>query len=129
MKNPLAAFGWDYVVTINQDLCKKSGYQHGTTSDGYDDAKAFFHAEASKPKMDMAAVTETLRLLHKKAPFLFLNGNTFATVGKTMLALVLDNHSGKIRSIVGHHIAGTEIMSKKELEEAFKKESSKQQER
>ena len=51
-----------------------------------------------------------LRSLHRKAPFLFLNGNTFATVGRELtIALSSDFSPGRRREImsaVGHYIAG-----------------------
>jgi hypothetical protein len=52
-----------------------------------------------------------MRELHKLAPFLFLNGNTFAEMGARMAAWF---HKGTLtafqRSAVGHHIAGVRIM-------------------
>ncbi len=80
MKNPLKAFDWDVVVATNKDLCQKSGYQHGTTSD----ALEIFEKASALPEMEMPKVAGTLRKLHRVAPFLFLNGNTFAEIGKSI---------------------------------------------
>jgi hypothetical protein len=125
MRNPFQDFDWDYLVSTNQVLCKKSGYQHGVTSDGYEPAKAIFRKAADEPSLDMVSVTETLRQLHKAAPFLFLNGNTFADVGKTILSMAFSTHSPEIRSVVGHHIAGKEILSMEELARAFEEEAKR----
>ena len=51
-----------------------------------------------------------MRGLHRRAPFLFFNGNTFATIGRE-LAVVLFSDLGpgrrrEIMSAVGHYIAG-----------------------
>jgi len=34
--------------------------------------------------MTLAAAFDTLRKFHKRAPFLFFNGNTFATIGREL---------------------------------------------
>jgi hypothetical protein len=51
-----------------------------------------------------------LRSFHRRAPFLFFNGNTFAYIGREMcLALFSDLPSGRRRelaSAVAHYIAG-----------------------
>lgn len=123
MKNPLQVFDRHYIVSTNEVLCKKSGYQHGTTSEGYEPAKEIFRIAADEPALDMVEVTEIFRQLHKTAPFLFLNGNTFADVGKTILSFAYTTHSPEIRSVVGHHIAGKEILSKEDLAKAFEDEA------
>jgi hypothetical protein len=53
---------------------------------------------------------DRLRGFHRKAPFLFFNGNTFATIGRE-LALALFSDLAPVRkrevgSAVAHHIAG-----------------------
>lgn len=125
MNNPLQIFDWDYIVSTNEVLCKKSGYQHGITSEGYEPAKEIFRNAADEPALDMVEVTEIFRQLHKTAPFLFLNGNTFADVGKTILSMAYTTHSPEIRSVVGHHIAGKEILSTEELAKAFEDEAKR----
>ncbi len=51
-----------------------------------------------------------LRAFHRKAPFLFFNGNTFAAIGRELtLALFSDLPSGRRKeasSAVAHYIAG-----------------------
>ena len=51
-----------------------------------------------------------LRAFHRKAPFLFFNGNTFAAIGRELtLALFSDLPSGRrkeVSSAVAHYIAG-----------------------
>ena len=53
---------------------------------------------------------DLLRSFHRKAPFLFLNGNTFANIGRELtIALTADLSAGRKRefmSAVGHYIAG-----------------------
>ena len=58
----------------------------------------------------MAETLDGLRSYHRRAPFLFFNGNTFATIGRELaLALFSDLAPGRKRevsSIMGHYIAG-----------------------
>ena len=53
---------------------------------------------------------DLLRSFHRQAPFLFLNGNTFANIGRELtIALTGDLSAGRKRefmSAVGHYIAG-----------------------
>ena len=58
----------------------------------------------------MNETLDGLRSFHRRAPFLFLNGNTFATIGRELvLALFSDLVPGRKREVmsaVGHYIAG-----------------------
>lgn len=118
--NPLSVISWEDLEKLNQELCGESRYQHGRTSDGYDPAKALSTQRQSEKILGLAEVVETMRELHKLAPFLFLNGNTFAEMGTRMAGWF---HKGTLtaleRSAVGHHIAGVRIMDMRELREIF----------
>jgi hypothetical protein len=92
-------------------------------------AKAIYEEAAARSNVDMPEATEILRELHKTAPFLFLNGNTFAQVGKTSLLVAIPGHSRQLRSLVGHHISGNEILTKEELAKAFRDDETKDGER
>lgn len=58
----------------------------------------------------MAETLDFLRACHRKAPFLFFNGNTFAEVGRRLMAALLaDLPSPRLReatSAAAHYIAG-----------------------
>jgi hypothetical protein len=60
--------------------------------------------------LTFGATLDLLRSFHRKAPFLFLNGNTFATIGRELtIALSSDLSAGRRRelmSAVGHFVAG-----------------------
>ena len=115
--NPLKDLEWDGMEERNKMLCLKAGYQHGRTSDGYQPAKELFDRERSK-ELDLAEAIEVLRQLHKAAPFLFLNGNTFSQIGRELMTW--HGKSAALRSIVGHHIAGTEVLDHDELKSALR---------
>jgi hypothetical protein len=108
-----AAFlkNWDWlaVVGINRGACERSRAQHGTNSE----TGAACAADWEKLRVETLTLAETfdrLRAYHRRAPFLFFNGNTFATIGRELaLALFSDLHPSRKRevsSVIGHYIAG-----------------------
>ena len=108
-----AAFlkNWDWlaVVSINRGACERIRAQHGLNSE----TGAACAADWEKLRFEILTLGETfdqLRAYHRRAPFLFFNGNTFATIGRELaLALFSDLHPSRkreISSIVGHYIAG-----------------------
>ncbi|HAO80473.1 MAG TPA: hypothetical protein DCQ92_16190 [Verrucomicrobia subdivision 3 bacterium] len=108
-----AAFlkNWDWlaVVSINRGACERSRAQHGTNSE----TGAACAADWEKLRFETLTLGETLdrlRAYHRRAPFLFFNGNTFATIGRELaLALFSDLHPSRKRevsSVIGHYIAG-----------------------
>jgi hypothetical protein len=108
-----AAFlkNWDWlaVVSINRGACERGRAQHGTNSE----TSGACAAEWEKLRLETLTLAETLdrlRSYHRRAPFLFFNGNTFATIGRELaLALFSDLHPSRkreISSVIGHYIAG-----------------------
>lgn len=105
----LKNWDWQSVVRINRGACARGKAQHGTNSE----TGAACAAEWETRHVQALTLGETLDLLrsfHRKAPFLFLNGNTFATIGRELaIALFSDLSTGRKREImsaVGHYIAG-----------------------
>lgn len=108
-----AAFlkNWDWVtvISINRGACERSRAQHGTNSE----TGAACATDWEKIRLETLTLAETfdrLRVYHRRAPFLFFNGNTFATIGRELaLALFSDLHPSRkreISSVIGHYIAG-----------------------
>ena len=108
-----AAFlkNWDWlvVVSINRGACERSRAQHGLNSE----TSAACAADWEKLRVETLTLAETLdrlRAYHRRAPFLFFNGNTFATIGRELaLALFSDLHPSlkrEVSSLIGHYIAG-----------------------
>ena len=108
-----AAFlkNWDWVtvIHINRGACERSRAQHGINSE----TGAACAADWEKLRAETLTLGETLdclRSYHRRAPFLFFNGNTFATIGRELaLALFSDlppSRKREISSIIGHYIAG-----------------------
>ncbi len=113
MLKPFENTSWELLVARNKELCEKSGYQHGFTSDGHKSAKQFYEG-IKNSDLSIPEAVDYLRALHKMAPFLFLNGNTFCQTGLELL----QKHeiaSKYIQSSVNHHIAGTSVLSMEDL--------------
>src|SRR5260221_6249553 len=82
-----AAFlkNWDWfaVVSINRGTCERSRAQHGTNSE----TGAACAADWEKLRVETLTLAETfdcLRAYHRRAPFLFFNGNTFSTIAREL---------------------------------------------
>ena len=121
MNKPLNVFEeylWEDLEILNEELCEKAGYQHGKTSDGYTKAKTFFENLKNQESCSLADAVEKLRKLHRVAPFLFLNGNTFCEIARE-LVLTYGSQVIKTRaeifSVVGHHVAGKSIITLEQL--------------
>jgi hypothetical protein len=74
---------WQSVVSINRGACERSRAQHGINSE----AGAACAEEWENLRSQILTLAETLdrlRGFHRKAPFLFFNGNTFATIGREL---------------------------------------------
>lgn len=105
----LKNWDWNVVVSINRGACERGGAQHGINSE----AGAACAAEWEVRRFETLTLGETfdrLRAFHRKAPFLFFNGNTFATIGRELaFALFSDLVPGRKREVgsaVAHYIAG-----------------------
>lgn len=105
----LKNWDWHAVVSINRGACERGRAQHGINSE----AGAACAAEWEILRHQSLTLDETLdrlRGFHRKAPFLFFNGNTFATIGRELaFALFSDLVPGRKREVgsaIAHYIAG-----------------------
>src|SRR5437762_4785439 len=111
----LSSFPWEEVQLINQSLCKEqsTAYQANKTLEM---ARQFWE-KASAQRMSLPEVLAVCRHCYEMAPFTFNNGNTFATIGKKLLADWLSSlppvESQIVGNTVGHYIAG--VINKREL--------------
>ena len=105
----LKNWGWQSVVHINQGACERGGAQHGANSETQEACAAEWEATHGQ-ELTLAGTFDLLRDFHRKAPFLFFNGNTFATIGRELaVALFADLPPERRRivsSAVAHYIAG-----------------------
>ena len=100
---------WESVVSFNRGACARGGAQHGINSEAGGACAAGWEEQRGKVT-SLAEAFDFLRGCHRSAPFLFLNGNTFALIGREMvLALFSDLPPTRKReagSAVRHFIAG-----------------------
>src|SRR5258705_6337912 len=83
--NFLQNWNWSSVSQINAGLCQRGRAQSGINSETH----RAVEAEWEKARASELTLLETFRFLkscHRRAPFLFFNGNTFGEIGRAMAA-------------------------------------------
>ncbi len=103
----LADFTWEVVTAQNAVLCAAKNALHKPTSEGHEETKALWDLRHPQV-MRLDEAVDLCRKCHRKAPFCFYNGNTFASIIALVikkLALPADE-AYIIRSLAGHIVAG-----------------------
>jgi hypothetical protein len=105
----LKNWDWQSVTGINRGACERGRAQHGTNSETHQ-ACAESWQTARQSELTLVETFDLLRSFHRRAPFLFFNGNTFSAIGRE-LTLVLFQELPPLRkreaaSAVAHYIAG-----------------------
>jgi hypothetical protein len=105
----LENWSWSSVTRINGGLCERGRAQRGVNTETH----AAVAEEWEKRRASELTLLETLQFLkscHRRAPFLFFNGNTFGEIGRalaTALFSELPLHRRKeVSSAVAHFITG-----------------------
>ena len=105
----LQNWGWPSVAQINAGLCERGRAQRGINSETH----AAVAEEWEKVRSSELTLFDTLLFLkscHRRAPFLFFNGNTFAEIGRALgnaLFSDLSFHRKKeASSAIAHFITG-----------------------
>ena len=100
---------WELVVSLNRGACARGGAQHGFNRE----TQAACASEWAAKQEQVLSLNETidfLRQCHRRAPFLFFNGNTFADVGRQIAAALFADlpaaRRRQVMSAVAHYIAG-----------------------
>lgn len=105
----LKNWSWQSIVGINQRACSRGGSQHGINSETGTPCQIEWEQKHVE-NCSLLEAFDLLRSFHKKAPFLFLNDNTFSFIGREMsLALFSDLpalRKRELSSAVAHYIAG-----------------------
>lgn len=100
---------WQSVADLNRRLCARGGAQFGVNSEGGGAAEASWEAERGTERALGEALDE-LRGYHRRAPFLFFNGNTFADIARGLAALIFrelpPSRLKEVTSAVAHYVAG-----------------------
>jgi hypothetical protein len=105
----LQNWDWPSVTQINGGLCERSRAQRGVNSETH----AAVAEEWEKRRASELTLLETFEFLkscHRRAPFLFFNGNTFAEIGRALATALfheLPFHRRKeVSSAAAHFITG-----------------------
>jgi len=102
---------WDWlsVTQIHDGLCERGRAQRGVNSETHEAVAK----EWEKRRASELTLLETLQFLkscHRRAPFLFFNGNTFAEIGRALATALFSDLSFHRRkeasSSVAHFITG-----------------------
>ena len=100
---------WDLVVSLNRGTCARGGAQHGANPETHEAVAADWRRQEGVA-CALGEAFDFLRACHRRAPFLFFNGNTFADFGRRVAAAVFaELPSGRLRQVtsaVAHYIAG-----------------------
>lgn len=103
----LEPFTWDFVTAQNAVLCEAKNALHKPTSDGHDETRGLWLSRHRLP-MTLLDAIELCRICHRKAPFCFYNGNTFAGIARTLIMRMnlAPEQAFLVRSLAGHIVAG-----------------------
>jgi len=100
---------WQSVVRINERLCSRDRAQHGKNSETHAACEREW-TERHASDRTLLETLDWLRSYHRKAPFLFFNGNTFAEIARTITdALFAEFPRVRRReaaSLAAHYVAG-----------------------
>ena len=105
----LANWDWESVIRHNRGVCERGRAQHGTNSE----SAAAVGQEWEQRRFVEFTLGETLDYLrgcHRRAPFLFFNGNTFADIARTfsdyLFAELPHGRRRQATSAIAHYVAG-----------------------
>ena len=102
-------WSWQSVISINQGACERSRAQHGINAETHRACAEGWEKQRDKP-LTLLETLDFLKQNHRNAPFLFFNGNTFATIGRELTLAVFSDlpplRKKEVSSAVAHYIAG-----------------------
>ena len=105
----LTHWDWQSVVRLNERLCGSGRAQHGKNSETYAACEKEWR-EGVKTKRSLLETLDWLCSFHRKAPFLFFNGNSFAEIARTLTdAFFAEFPHARRReaaSLAAHYVAG-----------------------
>src|SRR3954470_1738470 len=111
----LSSLSWDQVKSLNETLCKQQSTTYQCNRN-YEAARKLWESAIAR-NMPLQEVLDLCRRCYEMAPFTFNNGNTFASIGKTLVddwLKTLPSVEGQIiRNTIGHYIAG--LVGRKEV--------------
>jgi hypothetical protein len=105
----LQNWDWASVTAVNRGLCTRGGAQHGANREAHEAVERDWE-DWRRSELTLGEVFDLLRSCHRRAPFLFFNGNTFAELGRTLATAVFADlptlRRKETASAVAHYITG-----------------------
>ena len=105
----LKNWDWQSVIGINRGACERGRAQHGVNSETGSPCAKDWEALGFQT-LTLAESLDQLRSFHRRAPFLFFNGNTFATIGRELAFALFSDlppvRKREVASAIAHCIAG-----------------------
>jgi hypothetical protein len=105
----LQNWNWTSVAQINGGLCERGRAQRGVNTETH----AAVAEEWEKRRASELSLLETFQFLkscHRRAPFVFFNGNTFAEIGRALATALFSNlpfqRRKEVSSAAAHFITG-----------------------
>jgi hypothetical protein len=105
----LQNWSWVSVTQIHDGLCERGRAQRGINTETHAPAAE----EWEKRRASELTLLETFQFLkscHRKAPFLFFNGNTFAEIGRALATALFSDlkfrRRKEVSSAIAHFITG-----------------------
>jgi len=106
----LANWDWESVIRHNRGVCERGSAQHGENPESHQHVAEQWRSRFLVETFTLGETLDFLRACHRKAPFLFFNGNTFADIGRTfsdfLFAELPTSRRRTATSAVAHYIAG-----------------------
>ena len=100
---------WELVVGLNRGACARGGAQHGANTESFKATRAEWENERTRESTLLEAL-DFLKSCHRKAPFLFFNGNTFADIARNTADVIFaEIPTGRRRALISsiaHYVAG-----------------------
>jgi len=102
-------WSWESVIRYNRGACARGRAQHGFNSETQETVKREWEEKQNKALL-LAETLDFLKSCHRKAPFLFFNGNTFADISRrittTIFAELPPTRLRELTSVIAHYVAG-----------------------
>src|SRR5579863_183769 len=105
----LENWSWASVTQINAGLCERGRAQRGANQESYASVAQEWE-ERRVTELTLLDTFQFLRSCHRRAPFLFYNGNTFAEIGRALATVLFRDlpfpRRKEATSLVAHYITG-----------------------
>lgn len=105
----LKNWDWESVVRINVGACARGQAQHGFGSEAGTACEESWRLDHTREQTLVEAL-DLLRSYHRRAPFLFFNGNTFAAIARQIAEAIFYElpvvRRREVISAFAHYVAG-----------------------